>query len=265
MRRFILLVFIFLLFLPSYAFGQTVKIIDVKGEVSVKKSPGASWEAAKTNTFLEPLSEIKTGKGSKCTLVFDEQMKNILTLKENSQIVLTETKPVNINLSIGKVFAIVDDIKAVEKFEIRTPTAVAGVRGTGESVEFNGTSSIVQCFKDVVNTQGLDANGALLKAIDLLAGLGVTVNQDGTLSATFELSSEELKAWEQFMDYIDDLRGEEGSDSSQELKNEQQQDYRGSIFEENRRNEEGKPQQDGGSSGESGGGEDGEYDYDGPR
>ncbi|MDD5583504.1 MAG: FecR family protein [Candidatus Omnitrophica bacterium] len=262
MTRKLILSCICLLFSFS-AFAQTAKIIDVKGDVSVKKGPAASWEKAATNTFLEALAEIKTGKDSKCTLIFDDQMKNILTVRENSQITLTEIKPVNISLPQGRVFALIDDIKKVEKFEIRTPTAVAGVRGTGESVEFNNGVSIIQCLQSVVNVQGLDSSGLLQKALDLLAGLGVTVDADGNLSASFQLSAEDLKAWQDFMDYIEDLRGsEDGNGSTDDLRQDQQQDYKDNLFEGARRDEEGRPRDEGGSGGSDKGDEGGEGGYD---
>ncbi|MFH1875950.1 MAG: FecR domain-containing protein [Candidatus Omnitrophota bacterium] len=227
----------------------TAKIIDVKGDVSVKKATAGAWEKATTNMFLDPQAEIKTGADSKCTLIFDDAMKNILTVKEDSQITLTQTKPVDIALAQGKVFALIDDITRVEKFEIRTPTAVCGVRGTGETVEYANGSTIAQCLLDVVNVQGLDANGILQKALELLAGQGVTIGPEGLLSAPFEISEADRRAWEGFLSYIEYLRSIEESNKTPEdtFLGDQQAGYRDSLIEDERRNarEETPPQDEG--------------------
>ncbi|MBU2102433.1 MAG: FecR domain-containing protein, partial [Candidatus Omnitrophica bacterium] len=102
-----------------------------------------------------------------------------------------------IALAQGKVFALIDDITRVEKFEIRTPNAICGVRGTGESVEYANGSTVARCFLGVVSIQGLDANGTLQKALELLAEQGVTIGPEGLLGAPFSISQAARKAWEE--------------------------------------------------------------------
>ncbi|MFH1875949.1 MAG: FecR domain-containing protein [Candidatus Omnitrophota bacterium] len=232
------LIIFLLVFCPGIVLAQTAKIIDVKGDVSVKKTTAGAWEQATTNMFLEPSAEIKTGADSKCTLIFDDAMKNILTVKEDSQITLTQTKPVDIALAQGKVFALINDIKKVDKFEIRTPNAICGVRGTGETVEYTNGSTIAQCLLDVVNVQGLDANGILQKALELLAGQGVTIGPDGFLSAPFELSDFDRKAWEDFSNHIEYMQSVENQDKNPDdsLTGDQQGGFRDGLLEDERRN-----------------------------
>ncbi len=78
----ILLFFTFFLFMLSVvAFTQAAKIIEVKGDVQVKKEAKSEWEKAKMDIFLDKQAEIKTGGASECTLTFDGELKNILTRK----------------------------------------------------------------------------------------------------------------------------------------------------------------------------------------
>ncbi|MDD5583505.1 MAG: FecR family protein [Candidatus Omnitrophica bacterium] len=255
MKRSIALFFTCVLLFSPCAFTQTAKIIDATGKVSIKKDASAPWEKAKISTMLGKQAEVKTGAKSECTLSFDETMKNILTLKENSWVKLEDIKPANISLPQGRVFALIDDIKKVEKFEIRTPTAVAGVRGTGESVEFNGGMSIFKCFADAVYVQGLGAQGQSLNEQSLLEGFGINVDNAGAFGQAFSLSEGDLQEWRRFeaslghMQRNAQARGGDngvGSTSLDELKQDRQQERSDAAYEDERRDER--------SSGGTGGG-----------
>ncbi|MDD5583506.1 MAG: FecR family protein [Candidatus Omnitrophica bacterium] len=242
-------VFLFSLLLLGNVFAQEAKILYVKGKVSIKKDASAPWEKAKISTMLGKQAEVKTGAKSECTLSFDETMKNILTLKENSWVKLEDIKPANISLPQGRVFALIDDIKKVEKFEIRTPTAVAGVRGTGESVEFNGGMSIFKCFADAVYVQGLGAQGQSLNEQSLLEGFGINVDNAGAFGQAFSLSEGDLQEWRRFEASAEHIQRDAertgrdnraGSASLDELKQDTRQDYGDTILERERRDEESR-------------------------
>ncbi|MDD5195974.1 MAG: FecR domain-containing protein [Candidatus Omnitrophica bacterium] len=248
MKRFIIFFILSLLFLSS-AFAQSAKIIDLKGRVSVKRMPDAQWEKAKVSTTLEKLAEVKTEAKSECVLVFDEAMKNVLTLKGNSQVKLEDIKPVSVSLPQGKVFALVDDIKAVEKFEIRTPTAVAGVRGTGESVEFNNARSTIKCFRDTVYVQGLDAQGNGIGEAALAEGFGFDVVAGGLLGEAFTLSAQDRNEWSRFERNTEGARREVertanenrgNAGALEDLKQDRRQDYQDIVTEGERREEESR-------------------------
>ena len=248
-------VFLFSLLLLGNVFAQEAKILYVKGKVSIKKDASAPWEKAKISTMLGKQAEVKTGAKSECTLSFDETTKNILTLKENSWVKLEDIKPANISLPQGRVFALIDDLAKVEKFEIRTPTAVAGVRGTGESVEFNNGVSTVKCFTDTVYVQGLGAQGQSLNEQSLLEGFGINVDNAGAFGQAFALSEGDLQEWRRFEASVGHMqrnaqaRGGDngvGSTSLDELKQDRQQERSDAAYEDERRDER--------SSGGTGGG-----------
>ncbi len=71
------LLFILFLFYP-YLFAQTVKIVNVRGKVVLKKAPSYSWEKAEVDICLDAKAEIKTGQYSECTLAFAEDLQNAL-------------------------------------------------------------------------------------------------------------------------------------------------------------------------------------------
>ncbi|MBU2102674.1 MAG: FecR family protein, partial [Candidatus Omnitrophica bacterium] len=249
MRRFLILFFCVVCICFS-AFAQDVKIVSVRGKVMVKKDPAAAWARAKATMVIGSQAEIKTDAKGECMLSFDDQMKNVLTIKGNSQVALQSIQPVSLNLAQGKVFALIDDIKRVEKFEIRTPTVVAGVRGTGESVESNNRGSTVKCFADTVYVQGQGQEQALTE------GFGITGDEQGSLGARFGLSDTDMNEWRNFKGDTeqrrrDALRFGDGANNPAgaglgELKGDRRDDYGDAVFENDRRVE--KDRADGGSS-----------------
>ncbi|MCM8830810.1 MAG: FecR family protein [Candidatus Omnitrophica bacterium] len=248
MKKFFLFFIVFFYF-SFFCFSQEVKIIDLKGDVFVKKETETIWQRAKIDMVLTKNTEIKTAKNSFCTLVFDVQDKNVMTIKDNAEVKISQIIPANINLNKGRVFALIKNIKAVDKFEIRTPVAVAGVRGTGESVEHNNSGTTVKCFEGVVNV--LDLN---MQSQDIEGGFGIEVGPDGRLGEEFELQKEDFYEWEGFVDSIKEILGEAMKDESkleeesrQEYREEQKEDYRQQSIEEERKLKESREEsQEGG-------------------
>lgn len=208
MKRLIgLLIFVLFLVLPVCLFAQTARIIDFKGEVMVKKNAVTDWQDAKKNLVLDRAAQVQTKAGAECTLAFDNDLKNIMTVKENSQIRIDSPKPGVVNLSQGRVFTLIKNLKQVEKFQVRTPVAVAGARGTGwETVNDNGRSS-VSCFEDTVYVQGLDANGNVTDEEDLDSGFGLDVGAGGRLGDIFELGDDARAEWNDFTNNLGNIAG----------------------------------------------------------
>jgi hypothetical protein len=234
---------LFLLLSPVYLFAQDIaKIIDLQGRVFVKKKPDAPWQKAKINQLLEKESELKTEKKSLCTLAFDEELKNILTIKENSHIKIENIKPGNIFLPEGRVFVLIQSLAKAEKFQIRTPTAIAGSRGTGWRTDYHHGNTSNACFQDQIYLQGLDEEGNVTDEEDLFSGWGRNVGEGGVFDDPFQLGGTDYDEWNDFMGYIDELTGEgEDTDYLEELRQDQEEDYGNMGGESRRRDEETKP------------------------
>lgn len=239
-RVFNFLVFtaIILLF-SSSVFAQSAKIVDLKGKVSVKKELSAAWQEAKINMLLSKSAEIKTAKDSLCTLAFDEELKNIMTIKENSQVKLESIIPAKVFLPEGRVFSLIDNLSSIEKFEVRTPTAIAGARGTGFSVENLNGQTLTSCYKHFVYVMGLDKQGNTGEVKELAEKFGITINPDGSWEGPFGLSPEALKEWQDFVGYLESL-GSDGQDEGDSLgmAQDESKETLGDSLYENRRAEE---------------------------
>jgi hypothetical protein len=241
-KYFLILILALLLVFPVCVFAQTAKIIDFKGEVMVKKNAVSDWQDAKKNLTLDKAAQVQTKAGAECTLAFDEDLKNIVTVKENSQIRIDSLKPGVVNLSQGRVFTLIKNLKQVEKFQIKTPTAVAGARATGWETGNNNGDSSVSCFEDTVYVQGLDANGNVTDEEDLDSGFGLEVGAGGKLGGSFELGDDARAEWNDFTNNVGNLGGdvadqEEGigeRGALQDLRDEGRENYREEIAQEQR-------------------------------
>ncbi|MBP7216020.1 MAG: FecR domain-containing protein [Candidatus Omnitrophica bacterium] len=236
--------------IPMFAFAQTAQIIDVKGDVQVRMAAVAVWEKAAQQMLLGNNAEIKTGIASQCTLAFDLERNNILTVKENSLIKLASIKPGKVDLSEGRVFTLINSIAKVEKFEIKTPTAIAGARGTGWGTGYNGASTDVSCFENTVYVQGLDANGNPTSEQDLAEGFGLDIPEGGMLGELQPLDDADRSEWNEFSSYADGLSqgsgnadddlgiDDAGPGAFEDALGEGRDDYRDGIDEMRRQEEE---------------------------
>jgi len=118
---------------PSHITGVVTK---VSGEVKLKKGGADGWKAAAVNDPLIAGDALKTEKSGKLEFKLDNG--HIVSLKPNSDITLKGLKrdteadtEENLFVSnMGNIRAKVQKLKEGSKFEIKTPTAVAAVRGT---------------------------------------------------------------------------------------------------------------------------------------
>lgn len=197
---------LFLFLFPAALFAQTVKILEVKGDIQVKKEINSIWEKANIFTILGNQAEIKTGAFSQCTLTFDEELKNILTIEENSQIKIENLKPVDIFLVKGKVFSLVEDITKIERFEIKTPIAVIGVPQAGAAIEVSQDCANVKCFEYDVYVRRPGKQRDVTDERIVPGGSGIQLCSNSAFGEKFKLSNTDLSQWEEFAGNADEFR-----------------------------------------------------------
>jgi hypothetical protein len=203
MKRLFIFLFMFCFLFTGLAFGQTAKIIKLEGSVEMKIGEADDWQAATIGTYLKKQAEIKTGKDSSCTLAFNKELDNLITIDQNSQLRLDELKPGELFLPEGRVFSIIDNLADLGEFKIKTPIAVAGVRGTGDSVESGKDGTTVKCFQGRVYV----ASSAGPQGQALSGGSGIKVSPTGQLGNIFGLSEDDWRTWQRFTSGINNLRG----------------------------------------------------------
>ena len=140
MKKLLCFVLIFSLYLPVAQAEQvrsaTIKTVD--GSVEIR-TEGGEWKPAAPGMKLYEKDEIRTGENSEASLYLDgEGETGDLKLAEKSHMRLgtllkdnkTEDKVTYLDLALGKVLVHAEKLRGQSKFEVRTPNASAGVRGT---------------------------------------------------------------------------------------------------------------------------------------
>ncbi|MGQ9570809.1 MAG: FecR family protein [Thermodesulfovibrionales bacterium] len=161
-----LFLLIFLIFLPSFAFAQHAigKLTFVQGRVDVLIPPATRAVPVKFGDAVFVGDIVRAKSNSKAEITFSDA--NIVRVASNTRVeiseyIFEESKGKGVlKLSRGKVHAIIQQKIAkkiatfgeANRFEIHTPTAIAGVRGTNFVVSFMRNSTSVLVFEGFVNT-----------------------------------------------------------------------------------------------------------------
>ncbi len=111
-------------------------VVKVAGDVRVKSRASLTWHNAKVNEVLGAGDQIETRKNGLIEIKLDNN--NVISLKPDTKITLTKlTHNLKtgdyenlLEATKGKIRAKVEKLKGGSRFEIKTPTAVACVRGT---------------------------------------------------------------------------------------------------------------------------------------
>lgn len=127
-----------LLLLGSTGWAATGTLVRTEGRVSVQSSKSATWTAAKIPLLLRAGDKVKTGAGGRAEISWAGASKtrlgpdSILTVQEAS------AQRTTVMMSVGLLDAFIQKTKN-HKFRVRTPTAVASIRGTVFQVKVDKT------------------------------------------------------------------------------------------------------------------------------
>ena len=168
------------LLLCFYASGSEAqeesKVIYLKGQVKVQHPGDNFWILAKKGMLLNDKDKIKTFVGSEAEIALDPTLKNIVKVNPNTEITLEDLKNKKLYMPKGKVFSLMEALPSDASFEIKTPAAVAGIRGSGILVDTDGKQTDVKCFEDKAYVIGLDVDGNPMADIFIIdKGFGIRI------------------------------------------------------------------------------------------
>lgn len=199
-----LLVGAILLFTVSVANAQNVDGVlrVVKGDVQIKSAKTGQTVRARIGEKVFPKDVVITGKDSRAKIVMVDN--NEINVSPDSQIEIQHyefdpnagKKDVLLNVIYGKVRAKVEqkyDGKT-SKFQVKTPSAVAGVRGTDFMTSYNKVdkSSQVITFRGAVEFGLPGANGAIINPVSVTPGKTANSVAGAAPSAPTNMSKSDL-------------------------------------------------------------------------
>lgn len=191
-------------FAAKEAAEKTAKVIFVQGDVKVQKSGATAWDTAKAGLVLADGDTIKTAKASAVEISFDKDNKNMVRLEEESTAILRGRSLNRIELPVGRIRSLVKSLKKESSFDIKTPTVVAGARGSGWDVIASDKRDNVKAFEDEIFVQSYDQQGKLIKEIFVREGWEVLVDRFQSPGELIELTDKDRNDWSSWRD---DLSG----------------------------------------------------------
>ncbi len=148
---------------PSWAQMKPTQatIVFVKGKAEVQRSGERAWRPAELQMAVNPGDKLSTEAGAELEIRLDDG--SVLKLKDKSLLELDamekQARPLttitSLKLGLGKLLGCVRKLSSKEsKFEVTTPTAVAGVRGTVFAVFAEGDSTELDVLQGRVAVSG---------------------------------------------------------------------------------------------------------------
>lgn len=155
-------------------------LVDFDGEVLIQKGEDETWLEVERDIPLEQGDRIKTGVESYADILIDDG--SLLKLEENTELLLTElsadfeTKRIesSISILIGRLLSNIASFTHYKsRFEVKTPTSIAAVRGTEFVVDATDTQDInIGVFDGELVVGGIDENGKLIEGSETVVATG---------------------------------------------------------------------------------------------
>jgi FecR protein len=180
------------LVLASVSFAQEHAgvVTTLEGRVTVARATSPEPVLLKFRDAVFVRDRIATGKESFARILLGGRA--VVTVREYSAVTITEVPGVaTVDVGSGRVAVAVarERMRPGDLVEVRTPNAVAGIRGTVIVAEvFDAQRSVITVLKGVIEVTHLDAGGAVGGATVLNALQQVTVT--GAVSAPQTISSD---------------------------------------------------------------------------
>jgi hypothetical protein len=190
-----LLLPLLLLTVPGSAWAEVVgKLTVVEGAVDIMPGGQLPAVAARVGGAVQKGDFVRTKSNARAELTFNDG--SVVKIAQRSRIDVGEYSASNRKLVLprGKVQATVVPAAAGGKartFEIRTPNAIAGVRGTSFYVYHQANVTGVAVLQGVVHTASLSQPS---KGVTLVAGTATTVTRRGAPTPPRPVSEKEMNS-----------------------------------------------------------------------
>lgn len=172
--------------LSAVSFAETKaepigKVISVKQSGYATRLQQSVKHTIKVGDVLYAGDQLDVKSGNVVQIALDADKNNIIHIPGDSVVQITKDRAINLELSHGQVFALLDRLQPGTKFRVMTPTAVSTVRGTYFGVKMNGTATETSVYRGEVGVNGRQSDGRMLgAAIPVHAGDKTQVAHTGT-------------------------------------------------------------------------------------
>lgn len=136
-------------------------ILFIRGDVQVRLSDINRWIDAVPGMTLSGGDSLKTEIDSWAEIGFREDFENVIKVKEKTHVDFIGLYPVKLGLLKGEIRSLVERLEEGSTFEIETPTAICGARGTGWDTRFDGRMVIADTYENEIYFFKLSEKGII--------------------------------------------------------------------------------------------------------
>ncbi len=149
--------------------------------------------------MLNDQDQIVTGEGAFAEVAYDDRLKNVIRINANARVVFESSRierMTRLFMDRGSVMVKLDGLEKGSTFKVRTPAAIAGVRGTAFGMAFDGREVTITDFESRIFVRGIASN-YLEMSDELLLGSSwkVRVAPFEKPSRVMRMTPDELQAW----------------------------------------------------------------------
>jgi hypothetical protein len=165
------LIFLFSASLAALLIGlvqaEEVELTSLSGEAEIMLSGESSYATAEEGMKLEAGDSIRTPSGSSVELSFNDDNTNLVRLSENTQAHILLENEEKIYMASGEIFSSVSNLRG-GSFEIRTPTAVSGARGTDWVTSVTSEGTEIEAIDSQPYVRHMESNGSFSRQITVI-------------------------------------------------------------------------------------------------
>lgn len=152
-------------------FDQKAELIGMNGNVRVFHEGSSEWKDASKGTILEAGDHVVTGDNSFAVIAYDRYYMNVVRIDANTKAEFKSIEPTELYLRDGRIYNLIDGLKPGAGMKIRTPIAVAAVRGTHFFAEY--TADLKEFLAATVPQFDPEAHWVIVEALAEQSFIGV--------------------------------------------------------------------------------------------
>ncbi|MEI6437175.1 MAG: FecR family protein [Candidatus Omnitrophota bacterium] len=159
--------------------------------------------------MLNAQDKIITGDGAYVEVAYDDSLKNVIKINANSRIVFESSRIERLTrlfMDRGSVMVKLDGLEKGSTFKVRTPVAIAGVRGTAFGIALEGKEALITDFESRIFVKGITSDHLEMNDELLLSdSWKVRVAQFEKPSRVIRMTPQEQGAWRSWVQSIEAL------------------------------------------------------------
>lgn len=171
-----------------------VEVINVAGTVEALIAPDENWGGLKEDAILHSEDSVKTSGDSYAEIAFDED--KIVRIEPNSYVTILLQGDEKIELVSGAVYAAVKKLPPKSSFEIRTPIAMSGARGTDWLTKIDGSDMVIESYDGMPFVRTMNMDGTFAREETRIGpGYQTSVTRFGPPAKFTKIPQQSMENW----------------------------------------------------------------------